>query len=124
MGSYRLTEAMSFGALPVIISDGFGLPLEELIDWHSFALVIPEASVASIPNRLRSISADEIVSMRKAMRQVYSQYFASELQSLGGAIEIQRQRMRAMQSKCTSPSDISRRWHPKRHFHQRNKQSE
>ena len=42
------------GAVPVIISDGWALPFEELIDWASLAIIVPASATvySSIAHRL------------------------------------------------------------------------
>ena len=36
--SYRLTEALSFGCIPVVLSDGLVLPFDRTIDWSKVAV--------------------------------------------------------------------------------------
>ena len=43
--SYRLTEALSAGAIPVILADGLVLPFDELINWNAISIRIPEDRV-------------------------------------------------------------------------------
>jgi len=64
LASYRLAEAALAGAIPVIIADDQVLPFEELLDWRSLAVVIPEARVRDIPDILRSIPAPTVRRMR------------------------------------------------------------
>ena len=39
-------EAILAGCIPVIISDHYHLPLQELVDWKEFSLIIPESEVS------------------------------------------------------------------------------
>ena len=41
--SPRLYEALTFGCVPVIIADGYDLPLAWLLDWSAFAVIVPES---------------------------------------------------------------------------------
>ena len=43
--SYRLLEVMSFGCVPVVITDGWVLPLDRTIDWDAVAVRIDENRV-------------------------------------------------------------------------------
>ncbi len=72
--SYRLLEALSFGCLPVIISDGWVLPFDRLIAWDAIALHVPEAEVMSIPARVAALSFQQRATMRAAGAAAYAQY--------------------------------------------------
>ena len=61
LSSYRLYEAMSYGAIPVILSDPLVLPFSEKIKWNEVALKIPESSLRdpdSLVQYLKSIAKD------------------------------------------------------------------
>ena len=51
--SYRFSEALSFGAVPVVLADGWVLPFGDLIDWSGAVVVVPEASVDPVLTKLR-----------------------------------------------------------------------
>ena len=53
--SPRLLDALWHGCIPVIVSDGYDLPLAELIDWNAVALLVPEAQLPTLPGRLRAV---------------------------------------------------------------------
>ena len=40
MFSYRLMETMAMGVVPIIISDGWQLPFEDMLDWSEFSIRI------------------------------------------------------------------------------------
>lgn len=43
--SFRFLEAVGAGAIPVIVADGLTLPFENIIDWDSLVVRIPESTV-------------------------------------------------------------------------------
>ena len=45
-------DALWFGCVPVIISDRYVLPLENLLNWDDIAYRIPESQVSNSINRL------------------------------------------------------------------------
>jgi hypothetical protein len=47
--SFRLTEVMLAGAVPVILSNGWVLPFSEFLDWDSFSVRLDEAQFISDP---------------------------------------------------------------------------
>jgi len=76
MYSYRLAEAMAAGAIPILVGDNAVLPFEDLIDWRSFAIVVPEKDVLDIPAIARSFTPAALRAMRCKMYDVYVRYFA------------------------------------------------
>jgi len=75
--SYRLLEAMSFGCVPIIVSDGWVLPFDRVVDWQNVALHIPESEIRRIPFILKSLSAERIVALQTAVANTYAAHFAT-----------------------------------------------
>lgn len=75
--SYRLLEAMSFGCIPVVLSDGWVLPFDRTIDWQSTALAVPEATIPGLALLLRNFPASRIANLQRNVQNVYAQHFAS-----------------------------------------------
>ncbi len=74
--SYRLLEALSFGCIPVVLSDDLILPFDRVVPWADFSLHMREAAVATIPDRLRSLSSEQITAMQRLAAQSYENYFS------------------------------------------------
>lgn len=64
LGSYRFLEALSFGCIPIVMSNSWVLPFSERIHWPSAVIIADERFVFQIPDQIRSISKFEIESMR------------------------------------------------------------
>jgi hypothetical protein len=75
--SYRLLEAMSFGCIPIIISDGWILPFDRTIPWEQFSLRIHADAITDLPNILADLSEDDILSRQEKVIAVYSLRLAS-----------------------------------------------
>jgi len=75
--SYRLAEALSYGTVPVILSDFITLPFSHVLDWTAFSVRAPEAALERLPERLRALSAEAVAGMRAAARAAYDRCFAS-----------------------------------------------
>jgi hypothetical protein len=74
--SVRLFETLKAGRVPVIISDQWTPPIGP--DWDSCSVSVPEAEVASIPQRLESL-APRAAEMGRVARQIYEEWFAPEI---------------------------------------------
>lgn len=87
--SYRFTEVLSAGAIPVIHSDGWVLPFRrELIDWaEECAVIIPENQVASTIDILQNITTEERCRRRRRCYEVYTEYMANAEGTVAGVIE-------------------------------------
>ena len=75
--SYRLLEAMSFGCIPIVVSDGWVLPFDKIVDWQNLALHIPESEIPNIPRILQRMSWRRTEEMQLAVNTVYTTHFAN-----------------------------------------------
>lgn len=75
--SYRLLEVLSFGCIPVVLSDRLILPFDRSLDWDQLAVRVPESQIAEIPAILGHFSAGRIAAMQAAVRSAYARYFAT-----------------------------------------------
>lgn len=58
--TFRLGEAIAYGAIPVLISDSYKLPFSSLIPWNEFLLSIPEKALRELPCLLRKFTKMQI----------------------------------------------------------------
>ncbi|KAK8943829.1 putative glycosyltransferase [Platanthera guangdongensis] len=70
VNSPRIVEAIYYGCVPVIIADNFVLPFEEILDWSSFSVVLPEKDIAELKNVLLSIPLRRYLRMQECVRRV------------------------------------------------------
>uniref|UniRef100_A0A7S3K095 Exostosin GT47 domain-containing protein n=1 Tax=Aureoumbra lagunensis TaxID=44058 RepID=A0A7S3K095_9STRA len=90
--SSRLLEAMAAGAVPVVLSDGWVLPLSDLIDWDKVVLRIPEADAEHILDVVRSINNDQWNAMALAGHQIFQEYFITPRHSINALLRILQDR--------------------------------
>ncbi|EGD75354.1 hypothetical protein PTSG_06430 [Salpingoeca rosetta] len=65
------------GRLPVIVVDHYVLPYQDLLDWETFSMRIPEHRLLELPRILRSIP-DEVVEMiQRRVVFVFEDFFKS-----------------------------------------------
>jgi len=74
--SYRLLEVMSFGCIPIILSDGWILPFDRIIRWDSFAYTIHADALDASMKFLMSVSDEEMLLRQARVLSVYRDHFA------------------------------------------------
>mmetsp|Transcript_27293 Transcript_27293/g.61011 ORF Transcript_27293/g.61011 Transcript_27293/m.61011 type:complete len:310 (-) Transcript_27293:87-1016(-) len=87
--SFRLTEVLVGGAIPVVLSNGWVLPFSELLEWDAFSVRLDEVAFMADPAQaldslVRDVSAECVASMRLRARHVAHQYFSSKQGLLRG----------------------------------------
>jgi len=75
--SYRLLESLSFGCIPIILSDGWVLPFDRTIRWREMSLHMPEAATDRIPSLLAQLSPETIHALQTRVVEVYNRRLAS-----------------------------------------------
>lgn len=88
--SYRTTEAVAAGAIPVLLGDDYAYPFSEIIDWRSFSVILPEASWEMTMEVLRSFTEEEIANMRRNMRIAYEKIFKNEQTLMDTTLDVLR----------------------------------
>lgn len=78
IGTVRLWETMGSGTIPVIISDDYEKPLENIIDWDEFSVTIKEKDVEKTEEILKSYSIEDIEKMTNKAIEIYDTYFSNE----------------------------------------------
>ena len=74
--SYRFSETLAFGVVPVIISDDWALPFEEIIDWSKASLRVAETELHRLPGLLAKLSLDQVCELRRRVFTIYHRYLA------------------------------------------------
>ena len=87
--SYRFTEVLSAGAIPVVHSDGWVLPFShQLIDWaKECAVIIPENKVNETIFILKQIDPATRCRMRRRCYDIYVKYMANAEGTVAGVLE-------------------------------------
>lgn len=75
--SYRLLEVMSFGCIPVILSDGWVLPFDRTLPWPGFSLRFSADAIPTIPGILASLGTEELTTRFAHVRRIYDAHFGS-----------------------------------------------
>lgn len=77
LGSFRFLEALSYGCIPVILSDNWVKPFDEIIDWSLATVQFEESYLLQVPDTLRDMDKTTIVNMRKYCLDIYDKYFST-----------------------------------------------
>ena len=88
LGSFRFLEVMKYGCIPVLLSNSWTLPFEELLDWSKFSLNVDERNILQLPSLIRSISDETILSMRQQALFIYKTYFSSTATIVNVMLEV------------------------------------
>jgi Exostosin family. len=88
VGSFRFLESMQYGCIPVLLSNGWDLPFQEVIDWSKFTLNIDERTLLQLPSLIRSIPDQIILSMRQQALFIFRTYFSSVSTLLSTMFEV------------------------------------
>ncbi|KAF8400865.1 hypothetical protein HHK36_014168 [Tetracentron sinense] len=70
VNSPRVVEAIFYECVPVIISDNFVPPFFEVLDWESFAVLVPEKDIPNLKNILLSIPEKKYLSMQMRVKKI------------------------------------------------------
>jgi hypothetical protein len=62
--TYRFIEALLMGSIPVILADGYQMPLPHAIDWPRYVVQIPESALFDVAETLRQWPQDRIQKMQ------------------------------------------------------------
>ena len=69
ISSVRLFESMAMNCTPVIIADGYKLPLDDFIDWNNYVIRVPEADIDKLP---------EYIKPKSDIFDLYSKYLSND----------------------------------------------
>ncbi|KAJ6358765.1 hypothetical protein OIU76_000482 [Salix suchowensis] len=70
VGGVCLSESMAFGCVPVIMSDYYDLPFNDILDWDEFSVILKEDDVHELEKILKSIPEGKYEKMHQNVLQV------------------------------------------------------
>jgi hypothetical protein len=77
--SYRLTEVINMGSIPVIIVDDewTNIPFSNMLDYSSFSIIIHKNDIASLKDILENMPKDGISELHSCLKRVNEEFFSS-----------------------------------------------
>ena len=86
--SYKFTEALSAGAIPVYLGDNWVWPFRaELVRWEECAIILPERDVDQTMQALKEISPQHRCERRKKCYSIYKSYMETGVGTIDGLVE-------------------------------------
>ena len=75
--SFRLSEAMQFGCIPVYISDTFSLPFENKINWDNIIVKVKPTEISKLHKTLQAKAANHnwLITRQNNVKKIYKEYF-------------------------------------------------
>lgn len=83
--SYRFTEQLSCGAIPVIYADGWVLPFR--LEWSEAAVIIPEHNASHSVEILKAISKEKRCQMRRKGLEFFEKYMKDAKGTIQGVVD-------------------------------------
>lgn len=76
--SYRFIEALSAGAIPVLIADNYVKPFDTLIQWYKCLLQFPTTEMQRIVATLQAMKEEEILRRQQYCMAIYNEYLKDD----------------------------------------------
>ncbi|CAI9111418.1 OLC1v1011640C1 [Oldenlandia corymbosa var. corymbosa] len=70
VNSARIADSIHYGCIPVILSDYYDLPFNDILNWKKFAVVLKEKDVYQLKQILKNITQDDFVALHKNLVKV------------------------------------------------------
>ncbi|XP_047331984.1 probable glycosyltransferase At5g03795 [Impatiens glandulifera] len=70
VASPRMVEALYMGCVPVLIKDHYSIPFSDVLNWKTFAVIIPKEEIQNLKKILTSISSRQYIRMQRRGTQM------------------------------------------------------
>ncbi|XP_057737708.1 probable glycosyltransferase At5g03795 isoform X1 [Arachis stenosperma] len=74
VGSSRIADSIHYGCVPVIMSNYYDLPFNEILDWRKFSVVVKESDLYQLKDILRNISEKDFVTLNQNLVKVQKHF--------------------------------------------------
>ncbi|GER26205.1 exostosin family protein [Striga asiatica] len=74
VNSARITDSIHYGCIPVILSNYYDLPFNDILNWHKFSVVLKEKDVYQLKQILKNITQEEFVVLHNNLVKVQKHF--------------------------------------------------
>ncbi|XP_061370856.1 probable glycosyltransferase At5g03795 [Gastrolobium bilobum] len=74
VGSSRIADSIHYGCVPVIMSNYYDLPFNDILDWRKFSVILKETDVYQLKGILRNISEKHFMTLNQNLVQVQKHF--------------------------------------------------
>ncbi|KAI3451264.1 hypothetical protein Pfo_007929 [Paulownia fortunei] len=74
VNSARIADSIHYGCIPVILSNYYDLPFNDILNWHKFSVVLKEKDVYQLKQILKNITQEEFVTLHNNLVKVQKHF--------------------------------------------------
>lgn len=74
VNSARIADSIHYACVPVILSDYYDLPFNDILNWRKFSVIVKEKDVIHLKDILQSFSNQKYASLHASLRQVQKHF--------------------------------------------------
>ncbi|RAL43923.1 hypothetical protein DM860_014059 [Cuscuta australis] len=74
VNSARIADSIHYACIPVILSNYYDLPFNDIINWHKFAVVLREKDVYELKQILKNITQEEFVTLHYNLLKIQKHF--------------------------------------------------
>lgn len=74
VNSARIADSIHYGCIPVILSNYYDLPFNDILDWKKFAVILKEKDVYDLKQILKDISHEQFVTLHNNLVKIQKHF--------------------------------------------------
>ncbi|KAI4382077.1 hypothetical protein MLD38_008083 [Melastoma candidum] len=74
VNSARIADSIHYGCVPVILSDYYDLPFNDILVWQKFSVILRERDVYQLKQKLQNITDDEFLTLHQNLVKVQKHF--------------------------------------------------
>ncbi|KAL0396480.1 UNVERIFIED_CONTAM: putative glycosyltransferase [Sesamum calycinum] len=74
VNSARIADSIHYGCVPVILSNYYDLPFNDILNWHKFSVILKEKDVYQLKEILKNITQEEFATLHNNLVKVQKHF--------------------------------------------------
>ncbi|KAK1273933.1 putative glycosyltransferase [Acorus gramineus] len=74
VNSARITDSIHYGCVPVILSDYYDLPFNDILNWKKFSLILKENDVYQLKSILKAVTDEQFIALHKGVAEAQKHF--------------------------------------------------